>query len=59
MSMFTPKSKILINRESQVKKDSHGEKNPSELSLNIIRQFARNNYIDKRLNIPENILFKN
>jgi hypothetical protein len=57
--MFTPKNKILMNRDPQVKKVPRNEMNPSELSLSIIRQFARNNDIDKRLNLPDNILSKN
>jgi|LFRM01.1.fsa_nt_gb hypothetical protein len=53
MSMHTPKSKTLPNRDSQ------GEPNPSELSLSIIRQYARNSHGEKRLKIPDIMLFIN
>lgn len=32
---------------------------PSALSLALIRQFAQCSYIEKRLRIPDNILFVN
>lgn len=53
MSIYTPKNKTIIDRDSQ------GESNPSEHILNIIRQYARNSHVEKRLHLPDNILFKN
>jgi hypothetical protein len=52
MSLYITRNILLLRRYAK------NEKAPSGHSLNIIMQVARNSYWEKRLLIPDKLLFK-